>query len=274
MILVGFVKIKDLSHIYLIICTSFIDSFTFDYILFRFSVKNKANNFASRQVVRAYSITRRKHNPSRGNKKAILSAVTLNSYLDGNSLTASGGRNTLFFSWLSRFVCLRIPAIEPTNPAISSVNPLATPQSYGIRILAIRDILVRLAGLPSPRLPSARVWTPCCPSLPPSLLPVHRPARLGRISRYSLDVAHRFESVFESWNRGARSRVARRGSAWDRIQEIALNPITSETPEGDVYETFRGEYREKKEARSICTDSCRNYGLCGISCTERQILRD
>lgn len=25
------------------------------------------------------------------------------------------------------------------------------------------------------------------------------------------------------------------------IQEIALNPITSETPGGDVYETFRGE---------------------------------
>lgn len=34
------------------------------------------------------------------------------------------------------------------------------------------------------------------------------------------------------------------------IQEIALNPITSETPRGDVYETFRGGgggYRRKKK---------------------------
>lgn len=49
----------------------------------------------------------------------------------------------------------------------------------------------------------------------------------------------------------------------ETIQEIALNPITSEvTPGGDVYETFREGYRKKKR-KEACTDSCRNYGLCG-----------
>lgn len=85
-------------------------------------------------------------------QKRILSAVTPNQ-LDRSSLTAGGVRNTLFFQpailiRLLTNLCDRTPqTLPPFLPP-----PLATPQK--LRILAIRDTLVKLAGLPSPRFES------------------------------------------------------------------------------------------------------------------------
>lgn len=97
-------------------------------------------------------------------------------------------------------------AIEPTNfiPSLwltfclfsSHSFPLATLQSYeDSDPRAIRDTLVRLASLS--RHPRRYPWLesdPCQSDLPSR----RRPSRLGRISRYPLDMGHRFESVFES----------------------------------------------------------------------------
>lgn len=225
---------------------SFINSPRQRVLLLGFSIKDEANNFASRQVAYVYSVTRGKHDRSRGNKRVqppFLQSTFLNLYLDGSSLTAGGGGrrggcNTLFFSWLSWFVCSRIPAIEPTNPAL--------PPSLhsGPTLLPPRK-----ASDTDPRdtgYPCQVGWPPVTPSVRVRsllFLFVVR-SRLGRISRYPLDVAHRFESVFESWNRGGEARKCLRQDSGNRTKSNYLR----DSWRWCIRDISR---RKKKEVRSL-----------------------
>lgn len=176
-------------HIYSVYML-FINSVMSDGILSKFSIKNKAISQAVKWF--AHTLSR---DPSRGNP-TTLPAVTLNSRRK-LALWQPAGVATLY-SLAGYFDSSARESLRSNRPIRQPPlgQPSCHPGKLRIRILAIRDILVRLDVSPSPPLPSVSSLTPA--------IPVRRPSCLGRISRYPLDVAHRFESVFESWNRGAR----------------------------------------------------------------------
>lgn len=193
---------------------------------------------------REHFITRTKRDPTWENKR-ILSAVTLNQ-LGRSSPTFGEGRNTLFFSYLDSSAHESLRSNRP-SPFTRS---LATPQSFGV--LAIRDTLVKLAGLPSPPV----TLGPCVRSLQAT------PSHLERISRYSFDAAHRFWKCLRILKSGTRRGRAGRGSSrQDSGNRTKSNYLRGDSC--DVYETFREGYRKKKRKKAACTDSCWNYGLCG-----------
>lgn len=222
----------------------FIDSFTFEkyFSLLWFFVKNKENNIAfSPQAIKRFA-----HTSSRA-QNAIPREKTKESSLHSFSTSLTGARwqptgvATLYSvaSYLDSSAHESIPAIEPSRnpPSFLFSRSLATPQSFGI--LAIGDTLVKLAGLPSSPRPPPLLW-------PLQATPVRRISGEFHDTRSMWPIDS--ESVFESWNRDARATYGgeRGEEAWDRIREIALNPITSEvTPGSDVYETFREGYRKK-----------------------------
>lgn len=154
-------------------------------------------------MARIYSITRRKRDLPRGNKRAQPPLTRIST----EALWQPTGVATLYSlaGYLGSSVRESLRSNRPIQYSPPPINPLATPQPSDTDPRDIRDIFVSLTGLPSLPLPSARVR--------PLALRVRRagPSRLGRISPggYLLDVAHRFESVFESWNRDARSGEAR-----------------------------------------------------------------
>lgn len=79
------------------------------------------------------------------------------------------------------------------------------------------------------------------------------------------------ESVYESWNRDARAaEVDRAKGAWDRIQEIALNPITSEVTPVMYTKHFARKKRGSKPPVPIPVGITSFAGILSAGCREWQ----
>lgn len=180
-------------------------------------------------------------------------------------------------------------AIEPTNPPpqLLLVSLLSTCHPAKLRIpdpRAIRDTLVRPAGLSRHRYPRLES-DPCQRASSPRAAA----AVAGR------RVSGGFHDTRSTWaidskvssNPEIELRGARRGLGASLRQDSGNRTKSNypETPGSDVYETFREgwgrergrevkrereregtrESEKKREEKSSRTDSCRNYGLCGVS---------
>jgi len=157
---------------------------------------------------------------------------------------------------LADYFHLLVNPCDQTDQSGNLVNPLITPQSFGYGSLRYEISLSSWLASRHPRYPRPES-DPCHP---------HPPSRLGRISRYPLDVAHRFESVFEIEVR----------AGW-RGEGMLETGFRNRTKSSYLRDSWRWCIRDIswriQEKKKKLVPSYRNYGLCGISSAERQISK-